>query len=120
MNHFKEIVEIIGIAVDGAGVAIMAVGALLASIRFLLGKHRGGDPPYRAFKQDLGRAILLGLEFLVAGDIIHTVVVDPTVDNVLVLGLIVFIRTFLSITLQVEVEGRWPWQHADKEHPERL
>jgi uncharacterized membrane protein len=59
----------------------------------------------------MGRAILLGLEFLVAGDIIDTVVVDPTLDNVIVLGLIILIRTFLGIALQLEVEGRWPWQH---------
>jgi uncharacterized membrane protein len=61
----------------------------------------------------MGRAILLGLEFLVAGDIIRTVVVDPTLDNVIVLGLVVLIRTFLSMTLQLEVDGRWPWQHHD-------
>ena len=63
------------------------------------------------YRQDLGRAILLGLEFLVAGDIIRTVVVAPTFDNVIVLGLIVPIRTFLSMSLQLELDGRWPWQH---------
>lgn len=54
---------------------------------------------------------LLGLEFLVAGDIIRTVVVHPTLDNLIVLAIIVLIRTFLSVTLQLEVEGHWPWQH---------
>jgi len=72
---------------------------------------------YSMYRQDLGRAILLGLEFLVAGDIIRTVVVSPTLDNVLVLGLIVLIRTFLSMALQLEVEGRWPWQRAEEGHP---
>jgi uncharacterized membrane protein len=60
----------------------------------------------------VGRAILLGLEFLIAGDIIRSVVVDPTLLNILTLGLIVLIRTFLSMTLQLEVEGSWPWQRA--------
>ena len=68
---------------------------------------------YRVCRQDLGRAILLGLEFIVAGDIIRTVVVHPTLDNLIVLAIIVVIRTFLSITLQLEVEGHWPWQHPN-------
>ena len=66
---------------------------------------------YRVCRQDLGRAILLGLEFLVAGDIIRTVVVHPTLDNLIVLAIIVVIRTLLSVTLQLEFEGHWPWQH---------
>jgi uncharacterized membrane protein len=65
---------------------------------------------YSSFRQDIGRAILLGLEFLIAGDIIRTVVVAPTIQNVLVLGLIVLIRTFLSLSLQLEIEGRLPWR----------
>jgi len=118
MNHFKEIVEIVGNTVEGAGVAVIAVGALLATVRFLFRKQAGDNAPYRLFRQDMGRSILLGLEFLVAGDIIRTVAVDPTFDNVLVLGLIVLIRTFLSTTLQLEVEGRWPWQHHNSQHTE--
>lgn len=66
----------------------------------------------REYRQSLGRAILLGLEFLVAGDIIRTVVVTPTVTNVAVLALIVLVRTFLSMALELELEGRWPWQRA--------
>ena len=64
---------------------------------------------YRTYRQNLGRASLLGLEFLIAGDIIRTVVVAPTLQNVLVLGLIVLIRTFLSLSLQLEIEGKLPW-----------
>lgn len=78
------------------------------------------DTAFRIFRQNIGRAILLGLEFLVAGDIIRTVVVSPTMDNVEVLGLIVLIRTFLSMSLQLELEGRWPWQRraeGDEERP---
>ena len=67
---------------------------------------------YSSYRQDIGRAILLGLEFRIAGDIIRTVVVAPTIQNVLVLGLIVLIRTFLSLSLQLEIEGRLPWRRA--------
>jgi uncharacterized membrane protein len=103
----------VGIAIDTIGVFIIVAGALLASGRFLL--RRQGEPgaSYRLYRQDLGRAILLGLEFLIAGDIIRTVVVAPTLENVVVLGLIVLVRTFLSMTLQLEVDGRWPWQRAE-------
>ena len=102
-----------GTAVDTAGVSIMVIGAFVAIARFLNRRHGDTLGAYRVCRQDLGRAILLGLEFLVAADIIRTVVVHPTLDNVIVLGLIVLIRTFLSLTLQLEVDGRWPWQHPD-------
>ena len=103
--------DLVGTAVDTAGVSVIVIGALIATIRFLF--QRRGKPSilFRLYRQDMGRAILLGLEFLVAGDIIRTVVVDPTFNNVIVLGLIVLIRTFLSMSLQLELEGRWPWQH---------
>ena len=65
---------------------------------------------YRQLRQDIGRAVLLGLEILVAADIIRTVAVTPTLDSVAILGIIVAIRTFLSISMQVEIEGRFPWQ----------
>jgi uncharacterized membrane protein len=104
--------DLVGTAVDTAGVAVMVFGATVAIARFLFNKQGRTLNAYRLCRQDLGRAILLGLEFLVAGDIIRTVVVDPTLDNVIVLGLIVLIRTFLSLALQLEVEGRWPWQHG--------
>ena len=103
--------DVVGTAVDTAGVSVIVIGALIATTRFLF--QRRGEPSilFRLYRQDMGRAILLGLEFLVAGDIIRTVVVAPTFDNVIVLGLIVPIRTFLSMSLQLELDGRWPWQH---------
>lgn len=111
MELFRNAVEIVGLVIDGAGVVVIVVGMLIAAFRFLFDRQQSNDP-YRRLRQDLGRAILLGLELLVAADIIRTVVVDPTLENVLALGLIVIIRTFLSIALQVELEGRWPWQTA--------
>lgn len=109
MESFRSLMELVGTAVDAAGVAIVVIGAAFATARYVAGFRRHGDRAYREYRQGLGRAILLGLEFLVAGDIIRTVVVDPTLANVLVLGLIVLIRTFLSMSLELELEGRWPW-----------
>jgi uncharacterized membrane protein len=119
MAYYRELMDWVGTAVDGLGVLVIVVGALMATWRFLFSRQRGPADAYRLYRQDLGRAILLGLEFLVAGDIIRTVVVSPTLDNVVVLGMIVLIRTFLSMALQLEVEGRWPWQRAVEAGPAR-
>jgi uncharacterized membrane protein len=112
MDYYRELMDGIGTAIDGVGVLVIVVGALLSTWRFLFRREEGPAASYKRYRQDLGRAILLGLEFLVAGDIIRTVVVAPTLENVFILGLIVLIRTFLSMALQLEVEGRWPWQRA--------
>ena len=120
MAYYRELMDWIGTAIDAIGVLLIVVGALTATWRFLFRRQEGQVKSYQLYRQDLGRAILLGLEFLVAGDIIRTVVVSPTLDNVVVLGLIVLIRTFLSMALQLEVEGRWPWQHAVEVRPARL
>jgi len=112
MAYYRELMEGIGITIDAAGVLVIVVGALLSTWRFLFRRQDGPEGSYKRYRQDLGRAILLGLEFLVAGDIIRTVAVAPTLENVFILGLIVLIRTFLSMALQLEVEGRWPWQRA--------
>lgn len=108
---FHEVMGLIGLSLDGIGVLIVAIGAIVATMHALRPQKTSGDR-YRVLREDLGRAIVLSLEFLIAGDIIRSVVVDPTVVNVAVLGLIVVIRTFLSMTLQLEVEGRWPWQRT--------
>ncbi|MBA4191579.1 MAG: hypothetical protein C0467_26670 [Planctomycetaceae bacterium] len=112
MPSFRDVVETCGIVIDGAGVLAIVLGLVVATGRYAVTGRRNAEG-YRQFRQDLGRGILLGLEFLVAADIIRTVAVTPTLEGVLVLGLIVVIRTFLSISLQVELEGRWPWQKAD-------
>jgi uncharacterized membrane protein len=109
------------VAFELAGVAVIVVGTLWAVGAFAFGKAargEGGNARYHQFRADLGRAILLGLELLVAADIISTVAVDPTLASVAVLGLIVLIRTFLSFSLEVEIDGRWPWQHGDKRQGE--
>lgn len=111
---FEAVVRAIGTAIDVAGVMVIVIGAVLATARFTARVLRGDSTTaaYRHFRQGLGRAILLGLEFLVAGDIIRTVAISPTFTSVGVLAGIVAIRTFLSFSLEVELEGRWPWQPA--------
>lgn len=113
MNEFKEIIGVFGYAVETAGVLVIFLGFVLATFKFL--KSHGVstiDAGYKEFRRNLGRSILLGLEFLIAGDIIRTVVVSATLENIAVLALIILIRTFLGITLHLEVEGRWPWQNS--------
>ena len=113
---FNEVVEVVGLAIDGAGVAVIVLGVIVAIVHYAMRRQVLADP-YRRLRQDLGRAILLGLEFLVAADIIRTVALSPTIDNALALGLIVLIRTFLSMAMQVELEGRWPWQRSGHAEP---
>jgi uncharacterized membrane protein len=110
MEHFRHIMEVVGTSVDGVGVFIVAGGMVVATVRLATRRARDTGDYYSLYRQDVGRAILLGLEFLIAGDIIRTVVVAPTLQNVVVLGLIVLIRTFLSLSLQLEIEGKLPWQ----------
>ena len=105
-------IEWVALGIEIAGVLVMVIGPLFALWRYFFHEHEDGST-YRTFRHDLGKAILLGLEFLVAGDIIATVSTDPTMENVLVLGIIVLIRTFLSLSLQVELEGKWPWQKKE-------
>lgn len=93
-----------------AGMAVVILGALTAAVRVAGAGHKTGEDRIAAFRRMLGRAILTGLELMVAADIIRTVAIDPTLERVLVLGLIVIIRTFLSFSLEVEIDGRWPWQ----------
>jgi len=113
MECFRHIMEVVGTSVDGVGVFIVAGGMVVATLRLVPSlrdrAHDNGNY-YSLYRQDVGRAILLGLEFLIAGDIIRTVVVAPTLQNVVVLGLIVLIRTFLSLSLQLEIEGKLPWR----------
>ena len=101
-----------GHVIELVGVVLLVAGALLASAVCAVRVLRGVsfDDAYRQLRADLGRAILLGLEFLVIADIIGTVAIEPTFRNLGVLAAIVTIRTLLSFALELEVSGRWPWQ----------
>lgn len=94
--------------------AVLVLGLLLAFVLAARAyrRTRDGDVAYRTLRQLFGGVILLGLEILVAGDLIRTVAVEPTLDNVIVLGLIVLIRTFLSFSLEIEINGVPPWRRA--------
>ena len=100
--------------IDGIGVAVIAGGAVLATAVTIARVGRKTADSYRIFREQLGRSILLGLEFLVAADIIRTVAVTPNGESVLVLAGIVAIRTSLSFSLEVEITGRWPWQKGPR------
>jgi uncharacterized membrane protein len=109
---FKNAVDVTSQVIDGVGVAVVVIGSLVATGGFLLALRNRNERPlaYRLYRQQVGKAILLGLEFLVAADIIRTVAVAPSFRGVGVLAIVVAVRTFLSFTLDVELEGRWPWQ----------
>jgi uncharacterized membrane protein len=111
-SDFKSAVDAVSKVIDGAGVVVVVIGLLVATGGFIVSQMsteaRAGA--YRAYRQQVGKAILLGLEFLVAADIIRTVAVAPTFTGVGVLAIVVSVRTFLSFTLDVELDGRWPWQ----------
>lgn len=110
--NFTDVVENVGRLVDAIGIGIIVIGIVLATIDFLrlVLRPREGQDAYKRYRQNVGRALLMGLEFLVAADIIRTVAIAPTLENVAVLGLVVIIRTFLSWTLELELNNRWPWQ----------
>ncbi|MUL68097.1 hypothetical protein BOO86_26740 [Mycobacterium sp. CBMA 234] len=114
-----EIIETIGKVIDAVGVAVIVGGALIALAATVLRMRGSEGGAYDAFRRQLGRSILLGLEFLVAADIIRTVAVTPTAQSVAVLAGIVAIRTFLSFSLQVEMTGSWPWQRQPQPEPKQ-
>lgn len=114
--QFTEIISFSGYAIEAVGVLVIVVGSCICSVAFIRTfKQLPEGVAYRTYRQQLGRSIILGLEFLIAGDIIRTVVVADTLENVAILGLIILIRSFLSVTLHLEAEGRWPWQ-TDRAH----
>lgn len=113
-DTYSQVLGIIVHVADGIGVAILIAGLLFAAFLAIRTWVNTGDGSraYTALRRTLGGAILAGLEVLVAGDLIRTVAVDPTLDNVIILGIIVLIRTFLSFSLEIEIEGTLPWRRA--------
>lgn len=108
-------------AIEWCGILVIVGGLLFGSIRFLQTVLLGNadETSFRRYRADAGRGILLGLEFLVAADIIATVAIEPSLQSLAVLAGIIAIRTFLSLSLEVEVSGRWPWQQPHAEVRER-
>jgi uncharacterized membrane protein len=109
-GHAKEWLEPLATVLELFGVAVIILGAVAATVRFFIDwRGRGAKPAYDSYRANLGRSILLGLELLVGADIIATVTSPLTVESVGLLGLVVLIRTFLSFSLETEIEGHWPW-----------
>jgi uncharacterized membrane protein len=107
---YNHTMQRVGEVIDAAGVAVIFIGAAIAAGVAASRLARHDIRIYRRFRQQLGQVILLGLELLVAGDIVRTVATEPSLTSVAVLAIIVLIRTFLSYSLEVELTGRWPWQ----------
>jgi uncharacterized membrane protein len=107
---FESAMEFVVRAFEGAGVAILAIGSLRALVVAVGSWSRGDrDDVYQRTRQRIGQAILLGLEVLIIADIVQTVTIDPTLESAATLGLIVLVRTFLSFSLEIELEGVAPW-----------
>jgi len=112
METFHAWVEYGAKGIEAMAVVLIVSAFSFASIRFLVHTGRHAASPYQRYKIFLGRALSLGLEFLVAADVIRTVIVETTLLNITILGAVIVIRTVLSWSLVVEMEGRWPWQPA--------
>ena len=110
----KQAMELVGVGFEGAGVMALVIGTLLAFTVYVSSLLRPGNTStaYQALRRHLGKAILFGLELLVGADIVRSVALNATFASVGVLGLIVLVRTFLSWSLEVEINGTWPWQRA--------
>ena len=110
-------IEWASLIIEVVAVLIIVVAIINALSRYVfrIFLHPGEGDPYQHLKVSLGKALLLGLEILVAADIIRTVALEATLNSVMVLGILVLIRTFLSWALVVEMEGRWPWQLPSEE-----
>jgi uncharacterized membrane protein len=113
-SHFTTVMEDVARGFEALGAAVLVAGVIWSAALAIRTWRRSGAPDqaYAALRRAFGATLLLGIEVLVAADLIRTVAVAPTVTNVLVLGLIVLIRTFLSFSLETEIEGVVPWRRA--------
>jgi uncharacterized membrane protein len=107
-------IELCALAIEAMAVMVILVAVVFGTARFLFQLQRRTEDAYKHFKGHLAKALLLGLEFLVAADIVRTVALEPTLGNVAILAVLVVVRTFLSWSLVVEIEGRWPWQSGER------
>lgn len=111
----NSVLGLAGTLMDIAGVLVILIG--IGWSAWVFGRRRGDEGEYREFRRRIGQSLLLGLEVLVAADIIKSVAVEPSFESLGVLAVLVAIRTFLSWSLEVELEGRWPWQRGRKAAP---
>jgi len=116
MVNFQSFAQNAGEWLDFTGVLVILVGVVLATISIVITaiKHKNLHTTYKTYRQNLARSILIGLEFLVAGDIIRSVAGDLSFNSVIILAIIVLVRSFLGIEFEMEIEGRWPWQRSER------
>ena len=114
MASVHEWIEFSAQGIEALAVMIMVAFIVVGTVRWLFHSGKGIEKAYERYRVMIGRSLLLGLELLVAADIIRTVALEATLSNILTLGALVVVRTFLGWTLAVEVEGRWPWQAGPK------
>ena len=112
VQGFDQSIKWVAVGIESIAIGIIVAGAITTTLIFLVQVIKEGalDKCYRTFRSDFGKAILLGLEFLIASDIVGTVAIGPTFRDLGILALLVVIRTFLSFSLELEITGRWPWQ----------
>ena len=110
---FEDVMQDVVRGFEVAGVGVLVVGSVLAFARFAVELFRKPfDHAYEGVRQGVGRAILLGLEILIIADIVRTITIDPTLESAFALGVIVLVRTFLSFSLEIELEGVVPWRRG--------
>lgn len=117
VSSVQDIADVAAACIELLAVVIIVASIAWATVAAVMRAARGGGSgdPQREYRTRLGRALLLGLEILVAADVVRTVAVDPSVESAAVLGMLVVIRTFLSWSLSVEIDGRWPWHGSRRE-----
>jgi uncharacterized membrane protein len=114
-TDFDALMELVVHGFEVAGMLVLVLGATLAFASALMTARRAGPTEaYERVRRDIGRAILLGLELLIIADIVLTITVDPTLQSAVALGLIVVVRTFLSFSLEVELDGALPWRRSER------
>jgi uncharacterized membrane protein len=110
---FEEVMQDVVRGFEVAGVGVLVLGSVLSFVRFAVELFRKAfDQAYEGVRQGVGRAILLGLEILIIADIVRTITIDPTLESAFALGVIVLVRTFLSFSLEIELEGVVPWRRG--------
>jgi uncharacterized membrane protein len=110
---FEEVMENVVRGFEVAGVGVLVIGSVLAFAGFVIDMFRRPfNQAYEGVRQGVGRAILLGLEILIIADIVQTITIDPTLESVITLGVLVLVRTFLSFSIEIELEGVVPWRRG--------
>ena len=110
--HFEDWMELVVHGFEVVGVVVLAIGSVAALAKASVAFLRNRVSAYQTARQDVGRAVLLGLEILIIADIVQTITIEPTAESALVLATIVLVRTFLSFSLEIELDGVAPWRRG--------